>query len=106
MEILLVFVVGIVIAVLVGAAIRSFKSSSSADPEEPTPPGRESTTGTADGEPNIPSYPGEDRPGGPGAESMNAPEAGQPSPSDSPGDGGGPDAVAPSEAGRKELGDQ
>jgi hypothetical protein len=106
MEILIVFIVGIALAIGVGAAVRSFKSPKAGSPEDPTPPRRESSTGTEEGGPNIPAYPGQDRPGGPAAESMNAPEAGQSSPSDAPGDDDGPDAVAPSDAGRRDLGDQ
>lgn len=106
MEPILILVVAFVIAVAIGYVVR--RAGGPGDPQQPTPPRPEhSPTGTEDdAAPDIPPYPTGGRPGGPGAESMNSSQPGDAAPGSVEGDSDTPDAIAPSEAGRKRLDDE
>ncbi len=106
MDVLLILIVGIIVAIVIGGALRKARPSGTRSPEDPTPSDAASPHGTEHGDkPNIPTDPGESRPGGPGAESMIAPEPGSPAPGNPQQDGEEPHAAPPSEAGRKNLSD-
>lgn len=106
MDVVLILIVGIIVAVVIGAALRAARPSGTRSPEDPTPDRPASRHGTEGGdEPDILADPGESRPAGPGAEAMTAPEPGSPTSGAPQQDGDEPDAVPPSEAGRKNLGD-
>lgn len=107
MDVVLILIVGIIVALVIGGALRKARPSGMRSPEDPTPDPPDSRHGTeAADQPDIPAYPGESRPAGPGAEAMTAPEPGSPTPGDPQQDGEEPDAVPPSEAGRKNLDDE
>lgn len=106
MDVLIMLIIGIILAIVIGSALRKMRSPDTASPEDPTPDGPGSRRVAAGQDrADIPSDPGESRPAGPGAEAMSAPKAGDPAPGDPQQDADAPDAVPPSEAGRKDLPD-
>jgi hypothetical protein len=104
MDTMLIFILALVVALIIGFVVVKLGGDRD-NPASPTEAHEESDTGTEDGQPNIPRYPTGSRPGGPGLEAMNPSEAGDPSPGQVGDDAETADALKPSDAARKELGD-
>jgi hypothetical protein len=108
MDTFLLFFVALIVAFIIGFVVVKLGGDKDS-PASPTESHDESVTGTEDGEPAIPGYPTGSRPGGPGAEAMNPEVPGGPvaGGSDATDDeaAGTSDALPPSQAAHKDLGD-
>jgi hypothetical protein len=103
MDPLLIALGALVLIMVIGFVVSKIGGTG---PDAPTPDDSGPTQHSRGDRPDLEGYPPGSRPGGPGAEAMNVDQPGDPIPGTPTDESATADAVDPSEASRKPLGDE